>query len=254
MSVAILLSSSSLVEEACRAQSESPSSSSSTSTSRDGCASIHLDQDVFDFGKVEEGFPVNHTFSITNNGGTALKLHATATCGCTMVKLEKSELAPGESTKLAVTIDTSMKQDAVTKEVVVDSNDRVHPKLRINLKMLVEDPHRAMGKDGGTKIFTDQHCASCHVAKGEGKLGRDLFNADCAMCHGPKAEGAVGPALFGPYKKDEFNKFMRTVIEEGSKTHRSMPGFAKEHGGPLTKKQVDSIVQYLAGLSSAHNF
>jgi len=117
--------------------------------------------------------------------------------------------------------------------------------------MVVEDPHRSMGEGGGTKLFNDQHCASCHVARGVGKFGRELYNADCAMCHGPKAEGAVGPALFGPYDKVEYARFMKGIVESGSKTHKSMPGFLDVSGGPLTQKQVDSILLYLQSISKA---
>ena len=213
--------------------------------------SIILNETAVDFGKVEEGFPVIHSFTVTNCGKSSLQLKAFASCGCTTPILRNALLGPGESTSLDVTIDTAMKQDAVTKNVTIESNDPRQAKVTINLSMVVIDPHKGLGDSAGTKIFDDKHCAACHVARGEGKFGRDLYNADCAMCHGPKAEGAVGPALFGPYEKEEYARFMKGVLEAGSPKHKSMPGFLNLNGGPLEQKQVDSLLQYLSSISKA---
>ena len=211
---------------------------------------LSIDSKSFDFGNVEEGVAVAHTFTITNSGEESLSLVANASCGCTTPRLAKKELKPGESTRIEITIDTAMKQNAMTKTVQLKSVDSIKPLLTIDLSMIVLDPHRGMA-EGGAKIFTDAKCAACHALKGEQKFGRALYNADCAMCHGPKAEGAVGPPLFGPYKKAEYARFMKDVIEKGSKTHRSMPGFLAAHGGPLSQKQVDSIMDYLGTISKA---
>jgi len=116
--------------------------------------------------------------------------------------------------------------------------------------MNVVDPHKGMTDDHKVKIFTDAQCSSCHVARGKGLLGRDLYNADCAMCHGPKAEGAIGPTLIGPYEDSSFTHHITEVASSGSKTHHSMPGFLTDAGGPLNKQELDSILKYLADLSS----
>lgn len=211
-----------------------------------------LDANRFDFGAVDEGARVKHVFKITNGGAALLKIFsAYASCGCTLASLEKKELQPGETTDLTVTVDTAMKQNKITKIVSVCSNDPVHPVSPIELAMDVKDPHKGMSADAGAKIFTDQHCATCHVQRGVGLHGRELYNADCAMCHGPKAEGAVGPPLFGVYSNPEFKTRITEILSFGSKTHRSMPGFLNTAGGPLSQDQVDSIITYLTKLSKA---
>ncbi len=213
---------------------------------------IVLDNISFDFGTVDEGVDLKHTFRVTNSGTGLLKLFsAYSSCGCTIAKIEKKQLEPGESTNIAISVDTAMKQNKVTKTVSVCSNDAKTPVVTIFLSMNVKDPHIGMKEQDGAKIFTDQHCASCHVAVGVGLFGRNLYNADCAMCHGPKAEGAVGPALFGPWDDPKFADRMTEILEHGSKVHRSMPGFAAEAGGPLAQEQIDSIVKYLHRLSKA---
>jgi mono/diheme cytochrome c family protein len=213
---------------------------------------IEVDQKKFDFGDVKEGVELNHTFHLRNTGNAQLNIYeAYSSCGCTTPKLSKQKLNPGETTELNVAIDTAMKQDAVTKTVFVSSNDMALPLLPIDLSMKVENLHKGMNSESGRKIFTDSHCAACHVDQGVGLVGKDLFEADCAMCHGQEAQGAVGPSLRGPYENKAYAAHIRQVISMGSKTHHSMPGFSGEAGGPLSHKQIDSIVKYLGSLPGA---
>lgn len=89
---------------------------------------------------------------------------------------------------------------------------------------------------------------ACHVTKGIGKVGEELFWADCAMCHGFRGTGinGVAPSLVPlDYHDKDIAAAKRDVIANGSKFHRSMPGFSKEHGGPLNDKEIDSLVQFL---------
>lgn len=212
---------------------------------------ITIDAEAYDFGTVDRGVWLKHKFTLTNAGDAALILSRTyATCGCTLPKLTKNRLAPGESGYLDVSVDTSMKQDRVIKSVFVVSNDPRKPSLKVDLSMNVVDPHNGMSEDNKAKIFTDAQCSSCHVMRGKGLLGRDLYNADCAMCHGPKAEGAVGPRLIGPYDDATFAHHITEVASFGSRTHHSMPGFLVDAGGPLSKQELDSVLNYLSDLSS----
>ena len=217
--------------------------------------SIKLDKITYDFGQVEEGIKIKHTFKIANIGKAPLVINnAHATCGCTVPKLEKKELKPGESCHLQVIIDTAMKQKAITKAVFVNSNDPIHPVVTIQLSMFVLDPHRNMKGNVGVKIFKDAHCASCHVNRGVNAIAGRLYQADCAMCHGHWANGGVGPALLGPYNNPQFANSIKNIISYGSKTHRSMPGFLVAAGGPLSETQIDSLMEYLNTLSKADKF
>jgi len=213
---------------------------------------LSFNADHYDFGKVDEGVQLKHSFTIKNTGGSSLTIHnAYSTCGCTVPKLEKHLLKPGESTSLQVIIDTAMKQNVVTKTVFVNSNDPRHHRSTLYLTLDVRDPHIGMSTEAKAKIFSDERCAACHVAQGVGLYGEELYRADCAMCHGIKARGAVGPTLLGPYDNLTFAQQMKRIISFGSKTHRSMPGFLGEAGGPLDQEQVDSLVVYLSKLSKA---
>lgn len=212
---------------------------------------ISISENEYNFGKLEEGIETHHTFKITNKGKKALRIFETkSTCGCTVAKLKKDVIAPGETVELEIVMDTSMKQGNVSKPITIKSNDPMHRLLTIHVKAQVRGPHSDLASSGEqrtAKIFTGR-CAACHVEKGVGKIGEDLFIADCSMCHGARARGipGVAPALtpFDFHQKD-FAAHMKKIIAYGSKAHRSMPGYLKSAGGPLSEAEIDSLVEYL---------
>lgn len=63
-----------------------------------------LKEKEFDFGKIPQGKPVQHTFEFTNAGLTALKLvNVQASCGCTTPEWDKDKLiGPGGSSSIRV--------------------------------------------------------------------------------------------------------------------------------------------------------
>ena len=65
---------------------------------------IYLSELIHDFGKIPQGKPVHHNFTVTNQGKTGLKIdNVQASCGCTTPEWEKDKtLAPGESTTIKV--------------------------------------------------------------------------------------------------------------------------------------------------------
>lgn len=211
---------------------------------------IDFEEKEFNFGSINEGIEVRHVFKVRNLGEKTLSIRdIRSTCGCTVAQMKHKKIAPGATADLEVIMDTSMKQGDVNKTIDIASNDPLNKTVSINVKAKVTSPHADLGtgSERTAKIFTGR-CAKCHVENGIGKQGEDLFFADCAMCHGYRAKGIPGeaPALI-PF--DYHNKIiagaMRTIIAKGSKTHRSMPGFDKESGGPLDEKQIDSLIEYL---------
>jgi len=204
-----------------------------------------------DVGTVQEGVEVSTTISVKNEGNAELVIHeAKSSCGCTTADLSKNRLAPNESMPLKVTVDTTMKQGDVTKNMDVSSNDPVNPIVQIPITMHVPNQHKGLSERGKAKILTDEKCMSCHVYAGVGLGGKELYDADCAMCHGEGARGAVGNALiYGDYSNKEYVEHIREVISYGSKTHASMPGFLDKAGGPLVKEQIDSLIAYLKEIS-----
>lgn len=102
----------------------------------------------YDFGSVDQGTIVKHTFIISNTGGDALKIeNVSASCGCTAAKPEKSELAPGESTNINVEFNTKGRSGKQRKSVYLDTNDPEQERLELKIYGLVVKPENSAKKE-----------------------------------------------------------------------------------------------------------
>ena len=65
---------------------------------------LALKEVVYNFGKIPQGKPVTHIFTVTNTGKTGFKLdNVQASCGCTTPQWNKEEIvAPGKSAEITV--------------------------------------------------------------------------------------------------------------------------------------------------------
>lgn len=65
---------------------------------------LFLKEEVFDFGKIPQGKPVQHLFEISNKGIFPFKLdNVQASCGCTTPEWEQGkEIAPGKNSTIKV--------------------------------------------------------------------------------------------------------------------------------------------------------
>ncbi len=96
---------------------------------------IQVDHPVYDFGEVLEGFPVTHTFVLSNLGDETLTISRVwASCGCTTTALAKTSLAPGESVDLDAILNTAeLSGDIRNKSIYIESNDPVNPTLTLRI-------------------------------------------------------------------------------------------------------------------------
>lgn len=85
---------------------------------------ITFDQTEYDFGQIDYGTEVEHTFTFTNTGEAPLVITgATSTCGCTVPTFTEDPIAPGDKGEMLVKFDgTGFNQ--VTKTVTVRANTR----------------------------------------------------------------------------------------------------------------------------------
>ena len=96
---------------------------------------IGVQQLEHDFGNINQGDVVNHSFVIANNGGDILKVtDVRASCGCTAAKPEKNELKPGESTNINVSFNSKGRKGPQVKTITVTTNDPEQPSLKLNIK------------------------------------------------------------------------------------------------------------------------
>jgi Protein of unknown function (DUF1573) len=77
----------------------------------------------YDFGKIPQGKPVTHVFSVTNSGKTPFKLdNVQASCGCTTPIWDKDkEIAPGASAEITVGYNAAA-EGPFTKPVTITYN------------------------------------------------------------------------------------------------------------------------------------
>lgn len=64
---------------------------------------LQLKETGFDFGKIAQGRPVTHSFTIVNTGATALLLdNVQASCGCTTPEWSREPIKPGAAATIKV--------------------------------------------------------------------------------------------------------------------------------------------------------
>ncbi|SMG10035.1 protein of unknown function [Marivirga sericea] len=101
---------------------------------------IEFETSEYDFGHLNEGDTVSHTFQFTNSGKEALKIRKTkTTCGCTVSELEKMEYAPGELGQIKIKFDSKGRRGTQIKRITVFSNDPTAPNQDLIIKAYVRD-------------------------------------------------------------------------------------------------------------------
>ena len=84
---------------------------------------FYLKETEFDFGKIQQGKPVTHIFTVLNNGKDSLKIiNVQASCGCTTPSWEKNKVqAPGEKTAIVVGFNAAG-EGVFNKSILVNYN------------------------------------------------------------------------------------------------------------------------------------
>ena len=208
------------------------------------------------------------TFNFTNVATNAITiLNVRPSCGCTTVQLPPLpwKIDPGMNGRIGVRVNLAGKNGALFKTVNVytDKGSQVlSVKINIALPMmngfsatsrpLTSVANRmqnlAAARVDRQAVFHGD-CVSCHVKPGEGKLGRELYDADCAICHEGEHRASMVPDLHA-VPQSTSPEFWRTWIAYG-RSHSLMPAFAISEGGPLTDAQIVSLADYLAAVIPA---
>lgn len=91
-----------------------------------------VQQMEYDFGDIQQGKTVSHSFVIVNTGGGVLKiLKVNPSCGCTAAKPDKDSLNAGESTNIKVDFNSTGRTGKQEKHVFVQTNDKTNPQLNL---------------------------------------------------------------------------------------------------------------------------
>ncbi|MBU6412270.1 MAG: DUF1573 domain-containing protein [Planctomycetes bacterium] len=120
---------------------------------------------TFEIKDVDFGAIMNHeiqhqVFKFKNTGGGPLKiLNVTASCGCTLPKLdgEKRDYQPGDTGTITVDFNPKSKMGAAHSSITVTTNDPARPSITLNLSAVVKK-----------LVFTEPALAQIgQVAKGD---------------------------------------------------------------------------------------
>lgn len=102
---------------------------------------IAFSEELWDFGVIEQGEKATHVFEVKNLGGTELVISKVRpSCGCTAALLSSPEIAPGSSSQIKVTFNSSGFRGKVSKYIYVESNDPDEPLKKLTITANVEVP------------------------------------------------------------------------------------------------------------------
>jgi mono/diheme cytochrome c family protein len=220
---------------------------------------IAFDTFRVDLGRILQGDKAQHTFTLYNTGSEPLTIYrAQPSCGCTIAKLTDSTIAPHASAFLDVIFDSKGKGvGRIGKTISVLSNSVRDSNATLSFSAVIyEDTvsaHRLASNESGRMMHLDGifkgDCAGCHSLKGKGLYGMKLFDADCAICHGREADSKPGAPIYDRRMLDHSTSEWKTIVSKGL-PRGNMPGFENDEGGPLSSKQIASIVEYLSAVKS----
>lgn len=109
--------------------------------------SVEFEETEFDFGTVEEGVKVSHTYKFKNTGSEPLVLSdAKGSCGCTVPKWPREPIAPGKTGEIVVEFNTQGKAGNRNQKVTLTANTNP-PQTFLSLKGVV-----AGGADANTQV------------------------------------------------------------------------------------------------------
>lgn len=104
-------------------------------------ARIEFDHTTFNFGALNKGASVAHSYWFTNNGSDTLIItKIKPTCGCTSTKKGGITAAPGESASIDIIFNTGKFNGRVTKAIKLETNDKLNPYMDIRFKSTINDP------------------------------------------------------------------------------------------------------------------
>jgi hypothetical protein len=100
----------------------------------EGRPRLVIDEPVHDFGAVEQGERVEHTFRLGNRGDADLRVeHVKSSCGCTVAVAPATDISPGEVGQVSVSLETVRVAGRTTKTVTVYTNDPETPVAGLTL-------------------------------------------------------------------------------------------------------------------------
>ena len=220
---------------------------------------LSWDADMKTYAAKVEETEVTFQFNVTNISTSVVVIDSVSTsCGCTVAKLPSIPwiFQPGSNGQIQAVLTLTGKTGTFTKAVMLHS-DKGEKTLLIRATV-GEVPHRPIGvpirftgirernqqlaKIDRQSVFRGD-CAKCHADPARGKKGEALYSAACGICHDADHRADSVPDLHH-LAHETSNEFWLNWITRG-KAETMMPAFASDHGGPLDRAQIESLVVFL---------
>ena len=84
---------------------------------------ITFEEEIHDFGEIQEGQVAEHTFVFTNEGsGPLIISNASGSCGCTVPEWPRQPIAPGQKGQIKVSFNSSNRAGRQDKRVTLTTN------------------------------------------------------------------------------------------------------------------------------------
>jgi hypothetical protein len=101
---------------------------------------VSVPQPDHDFGTIYQGEQVRHTFMFSNSGKDTLVVEkVSSSCGCTAALASAKTLAPGASSEVQATFDSTRFRGEISKTVYLYTNDPAQPVVQMHLKGNVQE-------------------------------------------------------------------------------------------------------------------
>jgi len=106
---------------------------------------VAVDREEYDFGTMDIDAEGSHDFLITNTGKGVLKLVASETsCRCTLSKLDKDEVQPGDSATVAMAWTSNDSIGPYRQTAVIFTNDPSQPRVTLTISGRIITAARAV--------------------------------------------------------------------------------------------------------------
>ena len=114
-----------------------------------GVPRLELSTVDWNFGEAWQGEPLSKELTVKNAGDVPLEiLDVKTSCGCTTPTKPKTPLAPGESSTLTISYNSSSRVGPANQTVTVTSNDPAQPSVGIKVSGTVKALYEIDPKDG----------------------------------------------------------------------------------------------------------
>jgi Protein of unknown function (DUF1573)/Cytochrome C oxidase, cbb3-type, subunit III len=190
------------------------------------------------------------TFTVTNISDTAVHvLGITPSCSCTKAQMPRTPwiIPPHTTEQFHATMNLAMKPPGEnTKYLTISSTNGmrvVYVKAHIPQPSITDrQKNQELAKSDRQAVFRND-CVQCHVTPAVEKMGKELYDKACGICHDSEHRAAMITDL-GSLNHPVDAEFWKLMVA-GGKPGTMMPAFAQDQGGPLSKEQIDSLVDYL---------